>query len=339
MKGSNIRGSLQKAPAPRPRSVVLFESGDRIHHRQTLKQERRSSGVCHGGKNHLDNREPKVKDNPQNEARPSSPKDNRSEENSTSDSSAKQASTVQYLLSSQGLVVAPEAETWAFGAGQERAVGPQEIVRSFYRCQAYSRSVFDMAWKVEGDFFENCSCIFGSCRCIYHSFPPLCEAGIAWHIERGEFGDVRLDALNVVAVFRASGAPIVGDMALYVDDRASPQQSEALGKIFTCQKGGQLALIAPFVGKVLGTRRVPIEYRVQGKVRSVSVPQTLEIVIDPAKGGNVKEGPYLAEPPNCWLTHRPLYLVSSRKGTYTDYGRRWDSTGKTGYYGKFSYSG
>ncbi len=200
-----------------------------------------------------------------------------------------------------------------------------------------SRSVSDMAWKVEGDYFENCSCSV-LCQCIYHSYPRQCDAGIAWHIERGEFGDVRLDTLNVVAVF-SFGGPSVGDMALYVDELASLQQGEALGKIFTCQAGGQVALIAPFVGKVLGIRRVPVEYKVQGKVRSVSVPRILEMVIDPAEGGNVKEGPYLAEPPNCWLTHRPLYVVPSRKGTYSDYGRRWDNTGKTGFYGKFSYTG
>lgn len=197
--------------------------------------------------------------------------------------------------------------------------------------------MFDMAWKVEGDYFENCNCNV-LCQCIYDNYPEKCYAGIAWHIQRGEFDDVRLDALNVIAVFNlALGG--VGDMALYVDERASPQQGEALGKIFTCQAGGQVALIAPFVGKVLGVKRVPIDYEVQGKVRSVTVPQIIEMVVDPAEGGNVKEGPYLAEPPNCWLTHRPLYVAPSRKGTYNDYDRHWDNTGKNGFYGKFSYSG
>lgn len=196
-----------------------------------------------------------------------------------------------------------------------------------------------MAWKAEGDFFENCSCSFLCCQCIYHSYPELCEAGIAWHIDRGEFGSVRLDALNVVAVFRSEPKLNLGDMVLYVDELASPEQGEALSRIFTCQAGGQLVLISPFIGRVLGVRRVPIEYKVEGKVRSVSVPRILEIVIDPAEGGNVKGRPHLAEPPNCWLTHRPLYVAPSQKGTYTDYGRHWDNTGKTGFYGKFSYSG
>jgi hypothetical protein len=201
-----------------------------------------------------------------------------------------------------------------------------------------------MAWRLEGEYFENCSCSV-MCPCIFHVNPDTvgrCDAGVAWHIQRGEFDGVRLDTLNVVAVFGLSlVGGVVGDMALYVDEPATPQQGESLGKIFTCKVGGELALIAPWISKVIGVRRVPIEYKVQGKVRSVSIPRILEMVIDPAEGGTVKGGPYLIEPPNCLggLTLHPLYVVPSRKGTYTDYERRWDNTGKNGFYGKFAYSG
>ena len=66
-----------------------------------------------------------------------------------------------------------------------------------------------------------------------------CKAAIAWHMEKGHFDNnntTNLDNLNAAAVFYAPGNMFTGPkmkMALYLDERASNDQKDALTKIFS----------------------------------------------------------------------------------------------------------
>src|SRR5206468_4730850 len=84
-------------------------------------------------------------------------------------------------------------------------------------------------WRVAGDFFDGCNCHF-SCPCLFLEDPQAgdCEQAYAWHVEAGHYGDTPLDGFNVVATFYAPGNLVTGPRwtgALYLDERASPQQS------------------------------------------------------------------------------------------------------------------
>jgi hypothetical protein len=59
-------------------------------------------------------------------------------------------------------------------------------------------------------------------------------------------------------------------------DRASHEQAEALGKIFSGQAGGHLAAFGPLIGEVLGVKAVPIEYHAEGNKRSVWIDTVTE---------------------------------------------------------------
>lgn len=199
-----------------------------------------------------------------------------------------------------------------------------------------------MAWKVEGDYFENCNCDV-MCPCVFTSDPTkgYCDLGAAWHIDRGQFDGARLDGLNVALVVHSPANMTKGnwEVALYTDKRANVQQAEALGKIFSGQAGGVPAALTPLIGKVLGVKQVPIEFKVQGKIRSMRVPGVLEMEVAPAKGGDPNQDPYLVNPPLTVVPQSPMYVAVSRKGTYSDYGKRWDNAGKNGFFAKFTYSG
>lgn len=88
------------------------------------------------------------------------------------------------------------------------------------------------------------------------SAPTSGECGVlvAWHIDQGAYGDVPLDGLNVVLAAHAPGHMLQTkwEVALYLDERASPVQQEALGKIYGGQAGGEPAALGPFIGKALG---------------------------------------------------------------------------------------
>lgn len=94
-------------------------------------------------------------------------------------------------------------------------------------------------WEIQGTELINCNCAYG-CPCQFNAPPTkgFCEAMGAISIERGHFGDVKLDALKIGVVFHWPG-PIhegKGHCQPIVDERASPAQREALLKIMSGQE-------------------------------------------------------------------------------------------------------
>lgn len=200
-----------------------------------------------------------------------------------------------------------------------------------------------MAWKVEGDYFDTCNCN-PVCPCIFlfDPDPGFCDDVAAWHIERGEFNETNLDGLNVAAFLHSPGNMAkVGnwEVALYLDSKANDKQADALTKIFAGQVGGHLGRLVPLIGKVLGVKRVPIEYKIEGKARSLNIPNVTNIELEPLKGIDPSNEAYVFNPPLCISPQFPNYIATSRKSTYTDYGRKLENSGKNGFFAKFSYSG
>ena len=81
-------------------------------------------------------------------------------------------------------------------------------------------------WRIRGDVMEACNCTI-TCPCNFGSDPTQvpCEAILGWRIQEGQYGDTRLDGLNVVAYFRIPGHPFAGGWTLgvYLDQRATQQ--------------------------------------------------------------------------------------------------------------------
>ncbi len=105
-----------------------------------------------------------------------------------------------------------------------------------------------MSYKVEGDYFESCTCTV-SCPCIFlaPATEEACDVLFAWHVKGGEMDGVNLDDLNVVLAAHSPRNMTEGGwkVALYLDERADPNQATALGAIFSGQAGGHLANVAP----------------------------------------------------------------------------------------------
>jgi hypothetical protein len=139
-------------------------------------------------------------------------------------------------------------------------------------------------WRLEGDWFDVCRCTI-PCPCEFAQAPTdnYCEGVLAWHINSGEFGDVRLDGLNVLALGAFEGNLWGGNtkvkMGIFMDERADTQQREALQTIFGGQGGGFPAMFANLIGELRGIEFAPIEFelapdltrwsaRVPGKVEA-----------------------------------------------------------------------
>src|SRR6202051_3255122 len=74
------------------------------------------------------------------------------------------------------------------------------------------------------------------------------------------------------------------DAALYLDARATEAQKTALTQIFGGQAGGHPAVLASFIGKVLGVSSVEFNYAANGKKRSLKIPNIAEAEIEAIQG-------------------------------------------------------
>jgi hypothetical protein len=167
------------------------------------------------------------------------------------------------------------------------------------------------------------------------------SATFTWYftITEGRYGGVDLAGLNAVLAVHAPGPMAEGNwsVAAYLDARASAEQQQALGAIFSGATGGPPAALGPLIGTNLGARVVPIEYHNEGKKRTARIGGILEAVIQAVPGGAdpdrevVKQNahPFFPE-----LTQ--AYGVVSR---YTDHGMQWDNTGKCADYAPFRWAG
>ena len=95
------------------------------------------------------------------------------------------------------------------------------------------------AWQISGDYFENCNCDV-VCPCLISTNAQLtstptqgvCDVPLIFHIDKGNYGDVRLDGLNVAVIAHTPGPMANGNwtVAAYIDERANDKQTEALGR-------------------------------------------------------------------------------------------------------------
>ena len=198
-------------------------------------------------------------------------------------------------------------------------------------------------WSIQGEYLENCNCDV-LCPCIHSGMQAkptegTCDVPLLFHIGRGNYGDVRLDGLNVMNLLHTPGPMGEGNwsVALYIDERTDDRQREALEGIFSGQVGGPMAAIAPLITNFLGVKFVPIEYRSEGKKRGGSIPDILDMEVEAITGADSEEPIWIDNAPHPASTR--LAVARSTKGKYTDHGFNWDNTGKNGHYATIEWAG
>ena len=139
------------------------------------------------------------------------------------------------------------------------------------------------AWQVEGQYYENCSCDY-VCPCLpgQMAVKPTkgsCTFAMAFHIERGHFGNVPLGGLGfaVVAVTPEEMGKGNWSVGVVVDERASAEQRDAIAGIASGSAGGPMAALGGLVGKFLGVESAPMRFQRDGASWSVKASNKVRV--------------------------------------------------------------
>lgn len=197
-----------------------------------------------------------------------------------------------------------------------------------------------MSFSVKGDYFETCSCDV-SCSCIWlrPATQEACDLMLAWHVTDGQKDGVDLSGLNAVMAVRTPKQMTDGTwrVALYLDDRATPEQSEALGAVFSGGAGGHLAGLAPLIGEVAGVAPAAISFDRNGGSLKAVVGDLLSMEAEEMIGMDGSHPPIITNPLLGAVT-QPLIQAKAGAVRYHDH---WEAefSGTNSFVTDFAYEG
>src|SRR4029434_9457928 len=105
----------------------------------------------------------------------------------------------------------------------------------------------NMAYELEGRLLEVCTCKT-LCPCWIGEDPDGddCHSVNSWHVDKGTINGVDVSGLTLATLNHIPGNILKGNwrILVFVDDKATSQQKEALVAAFTGKLGGPIADLA-----------------------------------------------------------------------------------------------
>ncbi len=154
----------------------------------------------------------------------------------------------------------------------------------------------DGSWRVRGSYFESCNCDpICPCRSVGNtpggrSTHGVCFGTLSWQIKEGYVGELNLSGLAVVMSLWYTDAQQPSspwDVVLYVDQRASDAQHEALTNIFLGRMGGTpLHNFAGAIGEVHRVRSARIELEHPPRKPRIGVDGYVRVLAAQTVGGD-----------------------------------------------------
>jgi hypothetical protein len=190
-------------------------------------------------------------------------------------------------------------------------------------------------WKITGQLEEACTCS-AACPCWFGSKPTkmTCGGGEFIFIDKGTYGNVKLDGLSVGQMSQSPEGKAMmesyGDwnfLYLYIDEKATPEQREALKVIGRTVLAGEAS-------KKTETRFVPLTRKIDGKEHSISLGKYGSFsghIVEGGLGGSVK----IVNPPGADPLHHEYLQGENTKVAYNDAGQNWEFGGSNYMFGTF----
>jgi hypothetical protein len=141
-----------------------------------------------------------------------------------------------------------------------------------------------MAYRIEGDLLEVCDCrVLCPCWIGEDADNTTCDAIVAYHVEKGNVEGTDVSGLNLALMVFIPGNILQGNWkaAVFVDERATAAQEQALLNVWTGKLGGAIADFAKLVGEVVAVQRAPITFEVSQGEGTLKVGSAAEAIMAP----------------------------------------------------------
>jgi hypothetical protein len=152
-----------------------------------------------------------------------------------------------------------------------------------------------MSWKLDGTYFETCSCDV-VCPCTaslaFGATHERCRVVLVFHVTGGEVEGTDVSGLTVAAVADTPKVMSEGNwrLGVIIDEAASDEQAQKLGAVFGGELGGPMEAVGPLIGEMLGIERAPIEVNEDGLKHSVKVGDSVDFEIEDIVPFGVESG-------------------------------------------------
>ncbi|HSV16227.1 MAG TPA: DUF1326 domain-containing protein [Tepidisphaeraceae bacterium] len=142
-------------------------------------------------------------------------------------------------------------------------------------------------WFIEADYIQACNCDYG-CPCEFEAPPTMgfCQGMGAWRITKGKYGDVALDGCAFAGALKTPAAMHLGNgtLVIFIDERATPPQREALQMIGSGRAGGMpFEAFQMIFSKWMGPIFAPITFNFDAGNSSVNIGDAMNVQMEPIK--------------------------------------------------------
>ena len=246
----------------------------------------------------------------------------------------------------KGLIDKISGSRRGFMKGLATVAAATPVIGSLFKPKDADAALADHTMYLRGTYFESCTCET-ICPCLLLLDPTagFCKAILGWDIEKGHVGTVDVSGLKVAMWLHAPDNLLKGqfEMAVYIDDRASRSQFNALREAYHGIHGGHLGVIAS-LGK--GAEGAPREYL---PTRSARIQMTQEsphrhLVIDgilenkmEQLGGAAGRPVVLHDMPLAVAPPFPVTVSRATTATFNDHGISHSWEGGNGLSSPFVY--
>ncbi len=200
-----------------------------------------------------------------------------------------------------------------------------------------------MAYKLEGNYFENCSCdVACPCGASNLTLPATyerCNFLMAFKVADGDVDGVDVSG-TTVAVFGDTPAMMVEGqwrVGLVIEEDTSEEQRQALTSVFSGEKGGPPEIIAALLGELLGVEYAPIEISEEGRTHSLKIGDAVDLEVEDfaaAEEGEVMTLHGIGHPANSVLA-----LGKATRSKINLFGFELELEGRNGHSAPFSWAG
>lgn len=148
-----------------------------------------------------------------------------------------------------------------------------------------------MSYTLEGQLLEVCTCKV-LCPCWIGEDPDngTCDGTLAWKVEKGDINGVDVSGLTICVLAHIPGNILEGNWraVVYVDDRASPEQKQALLDVWTGKLGGPIADLVQLIGEVVAVKDMPFTVEVTDGKGKLVVGDEIYAEMEPFTGATGK---------------------------------------------------